>query len=152
MSEILRMLDVGYTLIWRAGRLERALEGLPDDFEWVVPDHPEGAVRRGPEGVIEFFREWAEPFDDLEIEWDLHEAGADRALALIDMRGRGHESGVPVDMQFAQRGPSAAAARSGWRCSTTWTKRAAPRDSSDRAARAPVEARVARGQPRGRPC
>ena len=102
MSEILRMLDVGYTLIWRAGRLERALEGLPDDFEWVVPDHPEGAVRRGPEGVIEFFREWAEPFDDLEIDWDLHEVGADRALALIDMRGRGHESGVPVDMQFAQ--------------------------------------------------
>ena len=96
------MLDAGYTLMWREGRLERALEGLPDDFEWVVPDHPEGAVRRGPEGVIEFFREWVEPFDDLELDWDLHEAGADLALALIDMRGRGHESGVPVEMAFAQ--------------------------------------------------
>ena len=103
MSEILRMLDRGYTLIWRAGRLERrARPALDDDFEWVVPDHPEGAVRRGPAGVIEFFREWAEPFDDLEIEWDLHEAGPDRALALIQMRGRGHESGVPVEMQFGQ--------------------------------------------------
>ena len=102
MSEILRMLDVGYTLIWRAGRLERALEGLPDDFEWVVPDHPEGDVHHGPEGVIEFFREWTEPWDDLEVQWDLHEAGPDRALALIQMRGRGHESGVPVEMQFGQ--------------------------------------------------
>jgi ketosteroid isomerase-like protein len=102
MSEILRMLNVGYTLIWRADRLERALEGLPDDFEWVVPEHPEGEFRRGPEGVIEFFREWTEPWDDLEVEWDLHEAGPDRALALIRMRGRGRESGVPVEMQFGQ--------------------------------------------------
>ena len=102
MSEILRMLDIGYTLIWRANRLERALEGLPDDFEWVVPNHPEGAVQRGPEGVMEFFREWFEPFDDLEVQWDLHDAGADQALALIQMSGRGHESGVPVEMQFGQ--------------------------------------------------
>jgi ketosteroid isomerase-like protein len=102
MSEILRMLNIGYTLIWREDRLERALEGLPDDFEWVVPEHPEGAVRRGPEGVIEFFREWSEPFADLEVDWDLHEAGPDRALALIHMHGRGRESGVPVEMEFAQ--------------------------------------------------
>jgi ketosteroid isomerase-like protein len=102
MSEILRMLDVGYTLIWRAGRLERALAGLPDDFEWVVPDHPEGAVRRGPEGVIEFFREWTEPWEDLDVQWDLHECGEDQALALIRMSGRGRESGVPVEMQLGQ--------------------------------------------------
>ena len=99
---MLRMLEVGYTLIWRADRLERALEGLPEDFEWVVPDHPEGSVRRGPEGVIDFFREWTEPWDDLDVEWELYEAGPDRALALIVMRGRGHESGVPVEMHFGQ--------------------------------------------------
>jgi ketosteroid isomerase-like protein len=102
MSEVTRMLEVGYTLIWRANRLERALEGLPDDFEWVVPGHPEGPIFRGREGVIEFFREWTEPFDDLDAQWELHDAGADRALALIQMRGRGHESGAPVDMQFGQ--------------------------------------------------
>lgn len=102
MSEILRMLDVGYTLIWRANRLERALEGLPDDFEWIVPEHPEGAVQRGPEGVMQFFRDWTEPFDDLDVQWDLHQCGEDRALALIQMSGRGHESGVPVEMQFGQ--------------------------------------------------
>lgn len=102
MSEVTRMLEVGYTLIWRVNRLERALEGLPEDFEWVVPDHPDGEVHRGPEGVMEFFREWSEPFDDLEVEWELHEAGPDRALAILRMRGRGHESGVPVEMQIGQ--------------------------------------------------
>jgi len=102
MSEILRLLDRGYTLIWREGRLEEGLRGLEDDFEWVVPEHPEGTIRRGSEGVIQFFREWTEPFDELDVDWELHEAGPDRALALIQMRGRGRESGVPVEMQFGQ--------------------------------------------------
>lgn len=102
MTEVLRMLDVGYTLIWRANRLERALEGLPADFEWIVPRHPEGELFKGPEGAIEFFREWTESWDDLEVTWDLHEAGEDRVLALIEMSGRGRESGVPVEMQFGQ--------------------------------------------------
>ena len=96
------MLDVGYTLIWRANRLERALEGLADDFEGVVPGHPEGERFHGPEGVMQFFREWSEPWEDLEVEWTLHEAGDERALALIEMSGRGRESGVPVEMEFGQ--------------------------------------------------
>ena len=72
MTEMLEMLDVGYTLIWRANRLERALEGLPDDFEWVVPEHPEGAVQ----------------------------CGGNRGLALIQMSGSGRESGVPVEVRM----------------------------------------------------
>jgi ketosteroid isomerase-like protein len=102
MSDITRLLDRGYTMIWREGRMEDALRGLGDDFEWVVPDHPEGAVRHGADSVIEFFREWAEPWDDLELDWQIHEAGADRALAIIDMRGRGRASGVPAEMRVGQ--------------------------------------------------
>ena len=56
MTDVVRILDRGYTLIWREGRLEDALRGLEDDFEWVVPNHPEGAVRHGADSVIEFFR------------------------------------------------------------------------------------------------
>ena len=102
MRDITRLLDRGYTMIWREGRMEDALRGLGDDFEWVVPDHPEGAVRHGADSVIEFFREWAEPWDDLELDWQIHEAGPDRALAIIDMRGRGRASGVPAEMRVGQ--------------------------------------------------
>jgi ketosteroid isomerase-like protein len=102
MSDIARLLDRGYTMIWREGRMEDALRGLDDDFEWVVPDHPEGAVRHGADGAIEFFREWVEPWEDLEIEWQIEPAGSDAALAIIDMRGRGRGSGVPAEMRLFQ--------------------------------------------------
>jgi ketosteroid isomerase-like protein len=102
MSEIVRILDRGYTMIWREGRLEDALRGLEDDFEWVVPNHPEGAVRHGADSVIEFFREWTEPWEDFELDWELQEGASDRALAVIDMQGRGRGSGVPAEMRFFQ--------------------------------------------------
>jgi ketosteroid isomerase-like protein len=102
VSDMVRILERGYELIWRENRLEDALRGLRPDFEWVVPDHPEGELRRGPEGVMEFFLEWIEPFEDLEVDWDIQEVAPGRALALVEMRGRGRESGAPVKMQFAQ--------------------------------------------------
>lgn len=102
MSDITRLLDRGYTMIWREGRMEDALRGLDDDFEWVVPDHPEGAVRHGADSVIDFFREWLEPWEDFHLEWEIEQAGPDAALAIIDMRGRGRESGVPTEMRFFQ--------------------------------------------------
>jgi ketosteroid isomerase-like protein len=102
MSDFTRLLDRGYTMIWREGRLEDALRGLEDDFEWVVPGHPEGAVRHGADSVIEFFREWAEPWEDLELDWEIEQAGPDAALAIIDMRGRGRGSGVPAEMRIFQ--------------------------------------------------
>jgi ketosteroid isomerase-like protein len=52
--------------------------------------------------VIEFFREWIEPWEDFHLDWELQEVGADLALAIIHVRGVGRESGVPADMTFAQ--------------------------------------------------
>ncbi len=102
MSDIIRILDRGYALLWREGRAEDAFTGIDDDFEWVVPDHPEGSVRHGPAGVLEFVREWVEPWAELDVDWELHEAGPDRVLAIIDMRGRGRESGVTAEMRLGQ--------------------------------------------------
>jgi ketosteroid isomerase-like protein len=102
MSDITRLLDRGYTMMWREGRVEDALRGLDDDFEWVVPDHPEGAVRHGPESVTEFFHEWVEPWEDLEIDWELEAVGPEAVLATIQMSGRGKGSGVPAEMHFFQ--------------------------------------------------
>jgi ketosteroid isomerase-like protein len=102
MSEELRTLERGYALMWREGRAEDALRGLGDDFEWVVPNHPEGTVRHGPDSVIEFFREWTEPWEGLEVDWELQQGAPGRVLAIIDMRGRGRGSGAPVDVRFFQ--------------------------------------------------
>jgi ketosteroid isomerase-like protein len=102
MSEPRRILNRGYELIWREDRLEEALVGLGPDFEWVVPGHPEGDVRRGAEAVIGFFRDWRDQFDDLQVDWTLQPAGADRMLAIIESRGRGKVSGAPAEMRFAQ--------------------------------------------------
>ena len=102
MSEAVRLLDRGYRLIYREDRLEDALRGLDEDFEWVTTDHPDGAVYRGPEGVMEFFRDWTESWDDLEVEWELEIIDDERVLATSHMRGRGRGSGVPVEMHFGQ--------------------------------------------------
>jgi ketosteroid isomerase-like protein len=102
VTDIVRILDRGYELLWREGRVDDALQALPPDFEWVVPDHPEGAVRHGPEAVIEFFRDWIEPFDDHRVDWQIEEVAPGRALAQVKVAGRGHGSGAPVEMQFAQ--------------------------------------------------
>lgn len=102
MSEMMRILERGYELIWREDRIEDALRGLGPDFEWIVPDHPEGARRQGPDAAIEFFRDWRGQFDDLAVTWELEEIGAGRALALTSTTGRGRVSGAPVEMRFAQ--------------------------------------------------
>ena len=102
MTDWLRLLDRGYTMMWREGRIDDALRGLGEDFEWVTPTHPEGALRHGPDGIIDFFYEWIEPWEDFRIDWELEQAAPDRALATVDMSGRGRVSGAPTEMRFFQ--------------------------------------------------
>jgi ketosteroid isomerase-like protein len=102
MKEALRMLERGYQLMWREDRLEDALVGLEPDFEWVVPGHPEGDVRHGPEATIAFFRDWIEPWAELHVDWELLPAEPDRVLAILDMHGLGRESRAPVEMRVGQ--------------------------------------------------
>jgi ketosteroid isomerase-like protein len=98
----MRILQRGYEMMWREDRLEDALIGLDPEFEWVVPGHPEGDVRRGAEATIAFFRDWIEPWDELHVDWELLPADPDRVLAILTMNGRGRESGAPVDMRVGQ--------------------------------------------------
>jgi ketosteroid isomerase-like protein len=99
---VIDRLERMYALVWRGRDLEAALAGLPDDFEWVVPGHPDGPVRRGPHGVTDFFRDWMDQWDEPETDWRLEQTRPDTVLALVTTRGRGRASGVPVEMSFAQ--------------------------------------------------
>ena len=101
-SRIVRILDRGYSIIWRDGRLEDSLRGLDEDFEWEATGYLDEGVQRGPDSVIRFFREWLDVWDDLEVEWELEELDPERALAVIHMSGRSRGSGVPGEMHFGQ--------------------------------------------------
>jgi ketosteroid isomerase-like protein len=101
-ADAVQLLDRAYRLVWHENDLEGAFGGVHPDFEWIVPGHFEGAVRRGPDGVISFFREWLEPWDDVHVEWELHPVDAERVLAVTEQRARGRGSGAPVQLRFAQ--------------------------------------------------
>jgi ketosteroid isomerase-like protein len=96
------MLRTGYDLLWREGQIERALEGLPPDFEWVVPDHPDRELSKGPDEVIAFVRDWIASWDELDVSYELREGDAGRVLAVITMRGTGRGSGARTEMTMAQ--------------------------------------------------
>ena len=100
--DLVQMLDRGYAVMWRERRIEESVRELGDDFEWIVPNHPGGEVRRGGRGVAEFVREWVEPWSDMQVEWALEQVDPDHVLAIIHMRGRGRESGAPAEMDVAQ--------------------------------------------------
>lgn len=99
---MIEAIDLMYTRVWRERDLDAALADLPEDFEWVVPGHPDGAVRHGPADVAAFFRDWMDQWDEPETDWTLQQTRPDTVLALVTTRGRGRASGVPVELTFAQ--------------------------------------------------
>jgi ketosteroid isomerase-like protein len=99
---MIERLERMYTLVWRESNLDAAMRDLPDDFEWVMPGHPDGAVRHGRQAVTEFFRDWMDQWEEPDSEWKLEETRPDTVLALLTTRGRGRASGVPVEITYAQ--------------------------------------------------
>jgi ketosteroid isomerase-like protein len=95
-------LDRIYALVWREDDLDAAFADFPEDFEWVMPGFPGGETAQGGDDTREFFRDWIAQWDDINVDWELHEAGGDRVLALVRMTGTGRASGVPVEVRFAQ--------------------------------------------------
>jgi ketosteroid isomerase-like protein len=99
---MIEQLELLLTRVWREDNLEGALADLPQDFEWVVPGFPGSQVARGPEATLDFFRDWIDQWEDLRVDWELEQGSPDTVLAVVDMRGRGRASGVPVELHFAQ--------------------------------------------------
>jgi ketosteroid isomerase-like protein len=84
------IVERAYRTAWHEHDLEASFGDVSEDFEWVVPGHPEGSVRHGPEGAVAFFRDWLDAWEDVEV------------LAVTLHRARGRGSGVPVELRFAQ--------------------------------------------------
>jgi ketosteroid isomerase-like protein len=99
---VIDQLELLLRRVWRENNLEAALADLPQDFEWVVPGFPGSQVARGPEATLDFFRDWIDQWEELRVDWELEQASPDTVFAVVDMRGRGRASGVPVELHFAQ--------------------------------------------------
>jgi len=102
MTEMLDRLELLLTRVWREHDVEGALAGLPQDFEWLVPGFPGTEATRGPEATLDFFRDWIDQWEDLQVAWELEQASPKTVFAVVDMRGQGRASGVPVELRFAQ--------------------------------------------------
>lgn len=75
------------------------------DFVWDMSTFrgwPERQVYAGVEGVREFLSAWLSTWDDWEMEIEELLDGGEKVIAILRQRGRSKESGVTVEMRFAQ--------------------------------------------------
>jgi ketosteroid isomerase-like protein len=73
-------------LIWDVSRL-----GWPDQ-----------QIYHGPAGAMQFNAEWADAWDDWELEPEDYIDAGERVVVIVNQRGRSKATGIPVEMRFAQ--------------------------------------------------
>ena len=90
---------------WIHGDIDALVALWDPDVIWSVEhfhEWPEGTYR-GHEGIRNFLAEWLEVWGDYEITVDEVIAAPDgRIVSLIRHRGKGHGSGVPMELEMAQ--------------------------------------------------
>jgi ketosteroid isomerase-like protein len=76
----------------------------PADFVWDVSNlgWPDQQIYPGVEGARQFLAEWADAWDDWEIEVEDYIDAGERVVVILNQRGRSKATGVPVDMRLAQ--------------------------------------------------
>ena len=74
------------------------------DLVWDVSrlGWPDQQIYAGPEGANQFNAEWADSWDDWELEPEEYLDAGDRVLVIVTQRGRSKTTGIPVEMRFAQ--------------------------------------------------
>jgi ketosteroid isomerase-like protein len=63
---------------------------------------PGQQIYSGSEGGNRFNAEWADAWDDWELELEDCVGFGERVVAIVNQRGRSKATGIPVDMRFAQ--------------------------------------------------
>ena len=100
-QENVELVRAGYERYVTRGELG---QDYTDDFVWDVSNlhWPGQQVYEGADGAQAFLREWADPWEDWEVEpVSFHDAG-DRVVVLVRQRARSKSTGMPVEMSFAQ--------------------------------------------------
>ena len=86
------------TEAFNAGDFDRALGGLPDDFEWHPYDvDPEEDVIRGPEAVAAYFARYRDVFESWHTDpREYEQLGESAVLIHHVITGQSRGAGVPV--------------------------------------------------------
>ena len=77
---------------------------VTSDLVWDVSHlgWPDQQIYVGAKGAKQFMAEWADAWDDWELEVeDCIDAG-ERVVVIVNQRGRSKVTGIPLDMRFAQ--------------------------------------------------
>jgi ketosteroid isomerase-like protein len=84
------------------GDMEALMELLDPNIEIRErPESPDARTYLGHEGVVASLRQSTETFRDLEFHPERFFDAGDRVVVIVRMRGRGKESGVPVEDRLA---------------------------------------------------
>jgi len=76
----------------------------PAELVWDVSrlGWPEQQIYLGREGAKQFLAEWADAWDDWEMEVEEYIDAGERVVVIVNQRGRSKGTGIPVEMRFAQ--------------------------------------------------
>jgi hypothetical protein len=61
---------------------------------------PDQQIYLGGEGAMQFLAEWADAWDEWELEVEEYIDAGERVVAIINQRGRSTASGIPVEMRL----------------------------------------------------
>ena len=103
-QENVEIIRRGYEHWFATGELFRGENAHPD-FVWDMSTFrgwPEQQTYPGIEGARRFNAEWAEAWDDWEIEVEDYIDAGEQVVVLVRQRGRSKATGVPVEMRLGQ--------------------------------------------------
>jgi ketosteroid isomerase-like protein len=98
LAAAFRPIHEAATEAFNEGDLDRAVAGLPDDFEWrSYTTDPEQTVVRGPEALKRYFTSYREVFDEWRSDpLSYEQVGSSAVLVHHRISGTSRGAGVPV--------------------------------------------------------
>lgn len=98
-EENVEIIRRGYKQFTAAGEIR-----AHPDLVWDVTNlgWPEQQIYDGPEGAMQFMAEWADAWDDWEMEAEEYIDAGERVVVIVNQQGRSKATGIPVEMRFGQ--------------------------------------------------